>query len=1366
MEHLLNVHVHAAAGLKFLQKERAADLPSPYVSVEVFGQTIYTEVKRDSSSPEYEASYSIESKIEHDDFMEADVKISIWHKGWLGSELLGAVTFGLQMIYEMPQHKVRKDWFPIALPASPSDIRGFVQLSLGAYSPGDSVPRQALSVGADNGEADKGLKSRVVELPSVNADEIALYQLIVRIFRAEGLQALSGLFGESCSPYVEVEFNGTLQSTQVKYSERSPIWNQEIQVPFNMPTWDDSVSVNVRTGGTKIGDVDLSIKALGEKMQAPAWFNFWSSAEVKTGVIASEDGAECEYSGRLLLGACVTRVEVPILHVGELTRQDPPPVNTQSTLRVDFFEVCFDDVEDLKLEQCIVRVSLPPMVQELESVESEKHGEATFVWDHDSGRLQEETFPMPPPDQAADLLLTVWLLSPGLWGVKQERHMFCRVPVADIYETEYEPKWLEMELVKKNEDSLKNGGYLLCALNINPTMSMPERPKRETIFYRKFLFRALLYQAVNLPAADPSGTSDTFVVVYFGSATLRSSVYSGSLNPTWNQILEAEVELPYNDTLRPSIKLYVLDMDDEDCDPLAMLRVDTEDPIALPRKNNSPKWLDLMPAPGGPITQGKILVGFELMPAEKAHERTSIAPPVEECRIELFIIGVRIMDHKDLGKPYLEIAWGRKDKHESHLWETPAKKRTAGPGIGSKGKYNFMEKVVLSPCKLASHPAWQEWLEVKLLCDSEATEDEKDVFCGAAIHLTPELPFIEAEKRQKAAQAYRCKRVSEIMRDDRAKQNGEGGDTSEEEVEDEEEEEDVLTAAKKRKIETVIQEKEQQLAKGLGWDFEDVTSSNVMAEEIHEYTCVTDKQIGQFEEAQELQIAMADAPEDENEAGTRKVIKNFQKSFQWPRSQGGHEGYGDHFDIDDELERGRHLSAGGLPYRKTALFVSDEDTKAQRVVGSLKYIIRVVKKSDYKNGGPDMERENAAFEDKCQFIQEEFRKAKDLDIRIYILGADGLVPPSGTNDATTYVWTAVGPQDDLALNFRDSGTCRHHSVFPEFNSMHLFSRCDFPRCTYLKVAMVEKEPALLLALGGLQDPKETVVGNTLVDLEDRWFHSRYRKMVQDKGTPIEARRLFRGESVYGRGHVRLWVDILFGHQQSELPPQPLPSTQPQKYELRVVIWKMKDIITIDESVPSVQIIAKIFLDDGTEEIQETDTHKNAADGSATFNWRLIFKQIKIPCRNARLYLTAWNIGYTSSDTICEVILDLTKDFAQAKRTGLEVELPRGSIKMRHVSEPDMVRGVLDLQAILLHSVEAQSRKVGDGREEPNEDPFCDPDDPHLVKGRAIQIPGAAAIAALGNALGMAAKLAFIMKIIYVLGGLLGSAMLTFVLTQN
>merc|ERR1712046_560183 len=64
-----------------------------------------------------------------------------------------------------------------------------------------------------------------------------------------------------------------------------------------------------------------------------------------------------------------------------------------------------------------------------------------------------------------------------------------------------------------------------------------------------------------------------------------------------------------------------------------------------------------------------------------------------------------------------------------------------------------------------------------------------------------------------------------------------------------------------------------------------------------------------------------------------------------------------------------------------------------------------------------------------------------------------------------------------------------------------------------------------------------------------------------------------------------------------------------------------------------------------------------------------------------------------------------------------VEIPRGTIPLCHPSFPGERRAILDMQGLLLPAEEAEHRIVGEGRDEPNEDPFLDPEDPHLKEHR-------------------------------------------------
>jgi len=51
---------------------------------------------------------------------------------------------------------------------------------------------------------------------------------------------------------------------------------------------------------------------------------------------------------------------------------------------------------------------------------------------------------------------------------------------------------------------------------------------------------------------------------------------------------------------------------------------------------------------------------------------------------------------------------------------------------------------------------------------------------------------------------------------------------------------------------------------------------------------------------------------------------------------------------------------------------------------------------------------------------------------------------------------------------------------------------------------------------------EDLIGETVIDLEDRFFSKKYRKLPLQ---PIETRDIFSPDSKLSRGKIRLWVDM-------------------------------------------------------------------------------------------------------------------------------------------------------------------------------------------------------------------------------------------------
>ncbi|CAK0876839.1 unnamed protein product [Prorocentrum cordatum] len=76
------------------------------------------------------------------------------------------------------------------------EAKGFVQLTVGAYGPGDAVPRSGQGGDGEEGGEGKSLKSRVAMAPSPNRAG-AVYLLTVRIHKAERLREFAGLLGQA-----------------------------------------------------------------------------------------------------------------------------------------------------------------------------------------------------------------------------------------------------------------------------------------------------------------------------------------------------------------------------------------------------------------------------------------------------------------------------------------------------------------------------------------------------------------------------------------------------------------------------------------------------------------------------------------------------------------------------------------------------------------------------------------------------------------------------------------------------------------------------------------------------------------------------------------------------------------------------------------------------------------------------------------------------------------------------------------------------------------------------------------------------------------------------------------------------------------
>ena len=237
----------------------------------------------------------------------------------------------------------------------------------------------------------------------------------------------------------------------------------------------------------------------------------------------------------------------------------------------------------------------------------------------------------------------------------------------------------------------------------------------------------------------------------------------------------------------------------------------------------------------------------------------------------------------------------------------------------------------------------------------------------------------------------------------------------------------------------------------------------------------------------------------------------------------------------------------------------------------------------------------------------------------------------------------------------------HKTVEPYFGRCFEFSAV-LPGASQLEIAVWDWD----------KYSPDDKIGFTTIDLEDRLFSKKWRDLgtsfqVRDDENPdnnlfalkpLERRSLWRyanaasarsSSSGIEQGSIRLWVDIITPEEAKLYIPVDVAPPPPAEMELRLVVWKTRDVVADKGEFDQNDLYAECFMEGGKK--QRTDTHWRAKNGKGSFNWRMKFP-IMMPMKEEfrRLHVTLWDkdiIG--ANDAICGGVLDLTFPLAKAFR---------------------------------------------------------------------------------------------------------------------
>ncbi|KAK2195576.1 bifunctional C2 domain superfamily/C2 domain/Ferlin family [Babesia duncani] len=1163
--------------------------------------------------------------------------------------------------------------------------------SIGVFGPGDNIPVfKDSSAGSDiprsldpGGNAEGGgALSRYSRAPEL---QVKNYVLNFNIVCGRDFIPQNGLFGIILEPFVKVYHAGIEEKTAIVRNNPNPEWQSTIFLPCITPTFvsfsscakryicdamqlhsmklheskttyaiqDELVTLEVwngETNGVLLHYESIELRHLFNNAYQPHWINIYCQQSpydilnlVKNLVVTSQ---ECltDYGGRILISASAVQVQAaPTKGIKPCRSVIQPPIR-KKILWCDIYEIVPLTESPPTID---LVVSIGPHSIKTRPLKISNH--RTYQINNENGRLAPleivvsslfsnpmASFAGASDDDLWDIF--IYLYEVNDWGGSERmRYAWKRIPFERVNKQGLKPMWCLLS-------SCSNFGQDL--FNVLMTFQLQNndegvRNKRIEYTLNRYIFRAMIYEALHLPCLDFNNFPNSSVEIELAGYFIKSSTAKTSLHPSFYESKEIQVLLPSNLLLAPDVTISIFSEPQLIFTNRELLCTGQYSLSKIPKEwTKAPTWVQLK-SQKNVLHRPFVLVAFELIPLVEYKNDPERYPFFDDIRpstipslISLLLIGIRLF--RPISTPRIVIQIG--------VNESKKRFKVGKPTSGSAGNYNFLttHEILVDLPKRMQHHSFLEFL----------IYDDQECVGITYLTLNPLLPWLTPEERSASRDLFRIQVLEDFLA------TGE-------------------VAGNVEKPEAFLKPAAQPAVQ------DDIDSMNVKVYEAFDFVSL--KRAG---ESPERMGSISENGNDlMNSDGMDKSL-NFEITI--------------HDDEPDVLQREEipyemecDFSTEDLPYMKAPI-VQCTSAGVPEIVGMLKFMCIIEKHTEHS------QRQEAALKmaERRDKLVDLYSKAKDLVVRFYALQAKGLCTGSGAANPSTYLWvrnvetegTTIGsyPQNIKDTNVRNQG------LKPIFNSCFNVG-CALPENAILKVSVMN--------LGTIVDE---VIGTTFIDCEDRYFNAKVQKLMADDAIPIELRTLKTESSTISHGTLRCWIEMMDVVTAKTRPIRTIGGLEPSDYELRLVVWRVKNVALEGTSSISLYVRGIFQTDEQQEVIKDTDIHYNSKDGNATFNWRFKYP-IRIPSEYSQLKLQLFSYSLlSSSELIGEGVVDLSLDFNRVKRHRGHYNIPKFWVDCIHAAQGTLVRGSIEIEASLVTDSDAQTFPVGNGQEAPNKDPYLPP----------------------------------------------------------
>ncbi|CAE7620239.1 OTOF [Symbiodinium sp. CCMP2592] len=314
-----------------------------------------------------------------------------------------------------------------------------------------------------------------------------------------------------------------------------------------------------------------------------------------------------------------------------------------------------------------------------------------------------------------------------------------------------------------------------------------------------------------------------------------------------------------------------------------------------------------------------------------------------------------------------------------------------------------------------------------------------------------------------------------------------------------------------------------------------------------------------------------------------------------------------------------------------------------------------------------------------------------IRVRLYFVKAV-CIHYSSTGLADPYIEVSLGREHVISMR----NMAQMQTNTPDFHRIEARD-VSLPEDWRLEVTIKSLEELAL---------QDSVIGGTVIDLEDRWHSSLWQSGNRKQMLPTENRSLHSPEFPgRNRGSLEMWVEMIESSDAAAVKPSTLSKPPTTELEVRLVIWTASGVKLMSGDSTNVQIHTQLDCKEYGGEydaLQQTDVHFNSVDGKAVFNWRMVYPRIKMPSWSCTMTVSLHHHELMGDTFLGSFDLDLGKYLERVARDSDALTIGPSDITFYDGEQEDV--GSVNMTMYVLTQAEAQGRRVGIAREEPNEDP--------------------------------------------------------------